>query len=116
LAECNTFFDGNFFVCLGESHTNEENVTWSEGDLLFCSYLFDEVERDYCALEGREGDVVLFGVGSNIDQDAAANDAAVVDPCLFESMRPSLKRGVVYCLQSIPRTSVASMVSCEVPL
>lgn len=52
---------------------------------MLCSDLFDKVKRDYCALESGEGEVVLFGVGSDINQDTAANDAAIVDPCLFES-------------------------------
>lgn len=67
LAEGNTFVDGKFFVCFGKSHTDEEDVTWSEGDSLLCSYRFDEVEGDYCALESREGEVVLFGIGCDVD-------------------------------------------------
>ena len=85
MAERNAFFDGKLFVCFGEPDTDKEDITRSEGDSLLCGDLFDKVQRDDCALESGEGELVLFGVGGDINQDAAANDAAIVDPCLFES-------------------------------
>lgn len=54
---------------------------------MFYCCLFDEVEGYHRALESRECKVVPFGVGGDVDQNPAADDAAVVDPC-YSSQTP----------------------------
>lgn len=79
--------EGVFFGCgqggVGgcEAGTDEEDVARASLDVGFLDDLLQGGERDRAGGEGREGDGVLSCPCRVVDEDAAADDAAFLDPC-----------------------------------
>lgn len=76
------FFGGGERVVGGcESGADEEDVAGAGLEVRFLDDLLQGGEWDRAGGEGREGDGVLRCPGGVVDENAAADDAAVLDPC-----------------------------------
>lgn len=80
------FFGVHLTQCLRVAPADNEDVTWFECNALAFGDGFDVCDVDAEAGEGRIGDVVVFGVGFEVDQDASSCEAAASVPvCMYQT-------------------------------
>ena len=73
---------GKGLVGLCEAGADEDDVAGADGDVFFGDQLAEVCGRDGVGFEVGDWDAFLLGPGVEVEEDAAADDAAVLDPDL----------------------------------